>query len=121
MLCALSHPFFCFCIITCTTGCSSTDLTPIDAVGLCADREFVNILPIPSGVVCYNRTTAGSEAVYICNDGFHQNGTSTRVCQKDDIWNGSIPQCFSDQRKQEGIIMYLTDIIIEKLAEIIIW
>ena len=42
-------------------GC---DLTPTDAVRQCADEGFVNTLPIPSGVVCYNRTTAGSEAVY---------------------------------------------------------
>ena len=57
-----------------------TDLTPTDAVRQCTDRGFVNTLPIPSGVVCYSQTTTGSEAVYICDDGFHQNGAATRVC-----------------------------------------
>ena len=75
----------------CTTGCSSTDLTPTDR--WCADRGFGNTLPIPSGVVCYNRTTAGSEALYICEDGFHQDDAVTRVCQSNGVWNGSIPQC----------------------------
>ena len=56
-----------------------TDLTSIDAVRLCADRGFVNTFTISSGVVCYNRTTLGSEVVYICEDGFHQDGAATRV------------------------------------------
>ena len=85
----------------CTTGCSLTDLTPTDAVRICEDRGFANTLPIASGVVCYSRTTAGSEAVYIC-DGFHRDGTATRVCQSDGVWNGSIPQCTSDPG-QDGI------------------
>ena len=78
-------------------GCSLTDLTPNNAVRQSVDREFVNTLPIPSGVVCYNRTTPGSEAVYICEDGFHQDGAATRVCQSGGAWNGSIPQRLPDQ------------------------
>ena len=84
-----------------TTGCSLTDLTPTDASKQCAIREFVNFLPIPNGVVCYNRTTT-LEAVYICHDGFYQNGTATRVCQNDGRWSGSIPECLQDPDK-EGI------------------
>ena len=79
-----------------------TDLTPNDAVRQCADRGLVNTLSIPSGVVCYNRTTAGSEAVYICDEGFHQDGAATRVCQSDGVWNGSVPQCLPAQRGQDG-------------------
>ena len=70
-----------------------TDLTPNNAVRQSVDREFVNTLPIPSGVVCYNRTTTESEVVYICEDGFHQDGAEMRVCQSGGVWNGSIPQC----------------------------
>ena len=70
--------------------CSLTDLTPDNAVRHCVDRGFVNTLPTPSGVVCYNRTTTGSEAVYICEDGFHQDGAEMRVCQSGGVWNGSI-------------------------------
>ena len=80
-----------------------TDLTPTDAVRQCPDRGFANTLPIPSGVVCYNRTTTGSEVVYICDDGFHQDGAATRVCQSGGLWNGSTPQCLPDQDGQDGI------------------
>ena len=84
-------------MIICILGCSLTDLTPSNAVRQCADRGLLNTLPTLSQIVCYNRTTAGSEAVYICDDGFHQNGAATRVLQSDGVWNGSIPQCLPDQ------------------------
>ena len=71
-------------MITRTTGCSSTDLTTPDRQ--CADRGYANTLLIPSGVICYSRTNAGSEAVYICDDGFHQDGAATRVCRGDGEW-----------------------------------
>ena len=86
-------------------GCSLTDLTPNDAV--CPDRGYANTLPISSGVVCYNRTTAGSEAVYICDDGFHQNGAATRVCQSGGVWNGSAPQCLPNQGQDGKYFLYL--------------
>ena len=87
-------------------GCSLTDLAPTDTVRQCADRGFATTLPIPSGVVCYNRTTAGSEAVYICDDGFHQNGALTRVCQSGGVWNGSLPQCLPSLGGYKGIHTY---------------
>ena len=80
---------------------SVTDLTSTDDV---RDRGFANTLPIPSGVLCYNRTTAGSEAVYVCDEGFHQDGATTRVCQS--VWNGSIHQCSTDQDGQDGITFW---------------
>ena len=97
--------FQCFCLTIFTTGCSLADLTPADAVGLCAERGFANTLPIPSGVVCYNRTTARAEAVYCCDDGFQQNGAQARVCQNDGTWNGSTPQSFPDPEQDGMMIM----------------
>jgi len=79
-------------------GCTLTDLTSTDAVRLCAYRGFANTLPISNGVVCFSRTAARSEAVYICDDGFHQDGVATRVCQSNGVWNGSTPQYISNGR-----------------------
>ena len=94
-----------------TPGCSLTDLTSTNAVRQCADRGFVNTLPIPSGVVCYNRTPR-SEVVYICDEGFHQDGAATRVCQSGRVWNGSLPQCLPDQGGQDGKYLLCQFIII---------
>ena len=61
----------------------------------CTDSTIVSSSSISGGVVCYNGTTEGSRAVYICNDGFvlMVDNEDTRVCQSDGMWNGSIPQC----------------------------
>ena len=88
---------------TCIPGCFLTDLTSTDAVRQCAENAFASTLPIPNGAVCYSRTTAGSKALYICNDGFHQDGAATRVCQSEGVWNGSIPQCLPDMEGEDGI------------------
>ena len=87
------------CMTFCT-GCSLADLTSTDAVRHCADRGFARTMPISRGVVCYSRTTAGSEAVYICDNGFHQDGAETRVCQSEGVWNGSILQCLPNLETQ---------------------
>ena len=63
----------------------------------CADKGFENSSSISGGVVCYNGTTAGSRAVYICNDAFVLMGNEARVCQRDGSWNGSIPQCMPEE------------------------
>jgi len=86
----------------CATGCLMLDLIPTNAVGQCADRGFANTLLTPRGVVCYNRTTEGSEAVYICDEGFCQDGAVTRVCQSDGVWDGSIPQWSKDTGGEYG-------------------
>ena len=57
------------------------------------DGQFRSSLPICNGVVCYNRATVMSEAIYICDDNFYLMGNATRVCQNDGNWNGSIPHC----------------------------
>lgn len=61
----------------------------------CTDRTIVVSSSISDGAVCYNGTTEGSMAVYICNDGYvlMEGNKDTRVCQSDGMWNGSIPQC----------------------------
>ena len=56
-------------------------------------RSSVGSVSISGGVVCLNGTTVGSEAVYVCNDGYNLMGNETRVCQSEGIWSGSIPQC----------------------------
>ena len=64
----------------------------------CTDRGLTNSLSISGGVVCYNGTTIGSRAVYICNEDFvlMEGNEATRVCQSDANWNGSTPQCVPD-------------------------
>ena len=57
----------------------------------------MNSSSISGGVVCYNGTTAGSRAVYICIDGFFLVGVEARVCQSDGNWNGSVPQCVPEE------------------------
>jgi len=77
-------------------GCNEADLADQDGTvntERCADRGFVNSSSISGGVVCYNETTAGSVARYICNDDFVLMENGARVCQSDGNWNGSIPQC----------------------------
>ena len=82
----------------CYAGCTETDLSNQGGMvntARCAERGFVNSSSISGGVVCYSTSTAGSKAVYICDDDFllMEGDEVTRVCQKDGIWNGSIPQC----------------------------
>ena len=69
--------------------------TPEDGMmdSRCVDRLFVNSSSVVRGEVCYNQTTAMSEAVYICDDNSSLMGEATRVCQNDGNWNGSTPQC----------------------------
>ena len=82
-------------------GCNEADLIDQDETlntASCADRGFVNSSSISGGMVCYNGTTAGSRADYICNDGFVLDGNkATRVCQSDGNWNGSIPRCSPEE------------------------
>ena len=63
----------------------------------CMERGFVDGPSFSGGVVCFNRTTVGNRAVYICNDGFVLMGNEVRVCQTDGNWNGRTPQCISQE------------------------
>jgi len=85
-------------------GCTNADLSDHSGTAntaSCADRRFVNSSSISGGAVCYNGTTAGSLAVYFCNDDFVLIGNEARVCLGDGNWNGSIPQCV---RMESGIV-----------------
>ena len=95
------------CILICFyLDCNVTDLGNANDTGTvdsrCASRTFMNTLFISGGVICYNETTVGSRAIYICNDTYTLNETTmegnetTRVCQSNGSWNGTIPQCSSD-------------------------
>ena len=80
-------------------GCNKADLTGQSGTlntSRCGNRGFVNSSTISNGVVCYNETTAGSRAIYICNDGFNLMGTEARFCQSDGSWNGTIPLCIQE-------------------------
>jgi len=78
------------------SDCTVSDLTSIAAPDgrdqRCAGRQS---LPISNGVVCYNgnTSTTQSEAEYVCDSNFFLSGGSTRVCQRNGYWTGSIPQC----------------------------
>lgn len=85
------------------TECNVTDLgitTRSETLdSRCVDRGFVSGSSISGGVVCYNGTTDGSTAVYICNDGFvlMEVDKATRICQSDGNWSGSTPQCIPQE------------------------
>ena len=40
-------------------------------------------------------TTFGQNATYNCNTGYNLVGNSTRTCQADGMWSGSVPTCQS--------------------------
>ena len=52
-------------------------------------------LSIPNGVVTISPADQGylSRTTYECNDGFALKGDGNRVCQMDDTWNGTDPEC----------------------------
>ena len=78
-------------------GCNVTDLGITTQSGTmdsrCTDIGFLSGSSTSGGVVCYNRSTEGSMAVYYCNDDFILMGNKARVCQSDGNWNSSTPQC----------------------------
>ena len=82
--------------------CTVTDLGITPQGGTvdprCTETGFVSGSSISGGVVCYNGTTVGSWAVYICNESYNLMGNETRVCQSDGSWNGSMPKCMPEER-----------------------
>ena len=59
--------------------------------GRCSDSG--NSVGVPNGVACYDGSSTGAEAVYLCNDGYQLEGEGRRLCQMDGMWNGSVPTC----------------------------
>ena len=100
-------PWNLFCIFILISlsyaACSEEALTDQSGMvnsTMCTDRGLANSSSISGGVVCYNGTTVGSRAVYICNDGFIlvEGDEATRICQSDANWNGSIPRSISQEK-----------------------
>ena len=84
----------------CNAGCNEADLADQSGTAnpaRCINKRLVNSSSISGGVVCYNETTEGSRAVYICNNGLVLMGNEARFCQSDGNWNGSIPQCMQEE------------------------
>ena len=85
--------------------CNVTDLSDATGNGTvdsrCASRTFMNTLFNSGGVVCYNGTTVGSRAVYICNDNYilspMEGNETTRVCQSNGSWDGTTPECIQER------------------------
>ena len=52
-------------------------------------------LSIPNGVVTISPADQGflSRTTYECGDGYALKGDDNRVCQMDDSWNGTNPEC----------------------------
>ena len=53
----------------------------------------------PNGVVCFNGTTQGSTAVYICDQGYHLDN-DIRVCQHNGNWSGDVVVCLPTTKTQ---------------------
>ena len=60
-------------------------------------RSSVSSASISGGAVCLNGTTVGSNATYVCNDGYNLMGNKSRVCQMDGNWNGRTPRCIPEK------------------------
>ena len=98
----LEYKYIIMCILVCFyLDCNVTELGGTTQGGTvdsrCANRTFMNSLSISGGVICYDGTTLGSRAVYICSDNYTlrmmEGNEITRVCQSNGSWNGTIPQC----------------------------
>ncbi len=82
--------------------------------------DSVDSLSIPNGVVCYNGTTLGSTAYYICNGDYEvfgrsdcENKDDLRECQQDGHWSGETIHCL---QPTNGIyiVVYLFHIMLFK-------
>ena len=64
----------------------------------CTARGFLDSSSFSGGVVCYNETTVGSTAVYVCSDTFIlMDGDEERMCESNSMWNGRTPLCISQE------------------------
>ncbi|KAH3791983.1 protein lev-9-like isoform X2 [Dreissena polymorpha] len=59
--------------------------------------ECSTLADIPHGrVAMIPNNKFGAVAQYMCNEGYKLKGDPARVCQGDEQWSGTIPQCFLD-------------------------
>ncbi|XP_052789472.1 protein lev-9-like isoform X4 [Mya arenaria] len=62
-----------------------------------AGTECVVLNHIPNGLVDMRPNNKfGAVAQYACNEGYKLRGDPARVCQGDEQWSGTEPQCFQD-------------------------
>lgn len=78
-------------------NCKSQGMWTGDAPSCAAAQVFsCTALPDPeNGRVFYNDTTPGSQAIYVCNDGFSLSGAETRTCVEQDGWSERAPTCIA--------------------------
>ncbi len=79
----------------------------------CTDSE--GSLPILNGVVCYNGSTSGSTAYYICNGDYQVPGYSDckhkcnlRECQGDGHWSGETIPCLNGSINYKVFVQLVT-------------
>ena len=46
-----------------------------------------------NGAVTWTGLTTGSNAIYICNNGYQLNGDQIRTCMSNRMWSGQEPTC----------------------------
>ncbi|XP_060600174.1 protein lev-9-like isoform X1 [Ruditapes philippinarum] len=66
------------------------------------NQECKPLANIPHGRVDIKPNNRfGAIAQYYCEDGYKLRGDQARVCQGDETWSGSIPQCFVDHNMEK--------------------
>ncbi len=68
--------------------CNPITPTPCSSVVDCGPLENPG-----NGTVTVGNTTFGSEALYSCDEGYGIVGNVSRVCQDNQEWSGSAPEC----------------------------
>jgi hypothetical protein len=59
----------------------------------CAPKDCGTLMAPANGSVSAPTTTYGSVATYSCAIGYGASGSSTRTCQADGTWSGTMPSC----------------------------
>ena len=76
-------------------------ITYVHTASQCPDLQNPN-----NGRVIISGTTIGSVASYICDDGYVIDGLNTRICQDQQTWSGSEPQCRSKQSMTLSFVQF---------------
>ncbi len=101
---------------TCVGELIMMSVSPHDVFSFVADPEPTDLHPttcsdLPSladGIINYNMGSprpVGTIAVHTCNTGYTLSGDTTRTCESDEQWSGSVPECQSESA-QTACYMY---------------